>query len=86
MNKKLLTIPTSLLLTGALWPVVTSAAETDDFSSLDRNQDGRISLAEAGANVELADHFANLDTDGNGQLSKAELDGVRRQAREQQDQ
>ena len=75
MKRKLLTVPTSLLLTGALWPVVNAAGDDDSFARLDRNKDGFVSLAEAGKDVLLADQFANLDTDGDGQLSKAELSG-----------
>ncbi|MFK8028675.1 MAG: hypothetical protein AB8G18_00405 [Gammaproteobacteria bacterium] len=73
MKKRLLTIPTSLLLTGAVWPVVTMAEEADSARSLDRNQDGFISLAEADADVYLADQFAILDVNGDGLLDPKEL-------------
>ncbi|MEM7082541.1 MAG: hypothetical protein AAF465_07380 [Pseudomonadota bacterium] len=72
MKKQFLTIPTSLLLTGAVWPVVTTAGEADT-TPLDRNQDGLISIAEADADAYLAEHFAALDTNGDGQLDKKEL-------------
>ncbi len=73
MKKRLLAIPTSLLLTGAVWPVVTMAEETDVTKSLDRNQDGYISVAEADADAFLAGQFAKLDTNGDGLLDKEEL-------------
>ncbi len=73
MKKRLLVIPTSLLLTGAVWPVVTMAEEADVTQSLDRNQDGYISVAEADADAFLADQFAKLDTNGDGLLDRKEL-------------
>lgn len=73
MKKRLLAIPTSLLLTGAVWPVVTMAEEADVAQSLDRNQDGYISIAEADADAYLADHYAKLDANGDGLLDKEEL-------------
>lgn len=73
MKKRILAIPTSLLLTGAVWPVVTSAEEADSARSLDRNQDGYISIAEADADAYLADQFARLDANGDGRLDRKEL-------------
>ncbi len=73
MKKRLLAIPTSLLLTGAVWPVVSMAGEADMAKSLDRNQDGYISIAEADADAYLADQFAKLDVNGDGLLDKQEL-------------
>ena len=73
MKKRLLAIPTSLLLTGAVWPVVTGAEDVDSADSLDRNQDGYISMAEAEADAALARNFTRLDTNGDGLLDKKEL-------------
>ncbi len=73
MNKKLLTIPTSLLLTGAVWPVVTMAEDTEAAKGLDRNQDGYISVSEAEADAYLSDQFAHLDVNGDGLLDKDEM-------------
>ena len=73
MKKRLLAIPTSLLLTGAVWPVVTMADEADQVQSLDRNQDGYVSIAEADADAYLANKFAQLDANGDGLLDRKEL-------------
>ena len=72
MRRKLSTVPTSLLLTGAFWPVVATAAD-DEFAKLDRNQDGYLSVAEAGAKSGLMESFTRLDADADGQLSEEEF-------------
>jgi len=46
---------------------------TPVFESIDKNADGKVSLAEASNNDELFVAFKNLDTDKNGELSKEEF-------------
>ena len=72
MKKRLAAIPTSLLLTGAVWPVVTAAEEVESAESLDRNQDGYLSVAEAGEDSGPVENFARLDAKGDGPLDKNE--------------
>lgn len=43
-----------------------------DFAALDRNRDGYVSKAEAGAEREIAKRFAQFDRDGDGRLSPEE--------------
>ncbi len=71
MRRKIATVPTSLLLTGAFWPVVAQTTD-DEFARLDRNEDGYLSVAEAGAKSGLLESFTLLDTDADGQLSEEE--------------
>ena len=73
MRRKISSVPTSLLLTGAFWPVVATATD-DEFAELDRNEDGYLSVAEAGKKSGLMERFTQLDTDADGQLSKEEWD------------
>lgn len=53
---------------------VDAMQSDDDFARLDRDQDGRISSAEAGADGEFNARFATLDSDGDGYVSQAEFD------------
>lgn len=46
---------------------------TPVFESLDKNADGKVSLAEASSDDALFVAFKNLDTDKNGELSKEEF-------------
>jgi hypothetical protein len=67
-----------LVFTLALVPVIYSAIVLGASSaisgpSLDRNEDGFISLDEARENVKLSTLFADLDMDKDGLLSVAEL-------------
>lgn len=48
------------------------AFEALDFSTLDANDDGVISLVEAKEDSELFNQFVKRDTDQNGELSKEE--------------
>ncbi|WP_105215198.1 MULTISPECIES: calmodulin [unclassified Pseudoalteromonas] len=52
----------------------SSAAFAADFSTLDVDGNGAISVQEAAADAALAEQFAQLDSDGNGELSQAEFD------------
>jgi hypothetical protein len=54
---------------------------TPVFASLDKNADGKVSLAEASADDELFVAFKNLDTDKNGELSKEEFAAFQRNRR-----
>ncbi|MFK8014819.1 MAG: EF-hand domain-containing protein [Gammaproteobacteria bacterium] len=72
MKRKSLTIPTGLLLTGAIWPVVSHAEPADTFATLDQNRDGYLSVAEAGNEYGLLEKFSELDKNADGQLSKEE--------------
>ena len=51
------------------------------FESLDKNADGKVSLAEASSDDELFVAFKNLDTDKNGELSKEEYAAFQRKRR-----
>ena len=51
------------------------------FESLDKNRDGKVSLAEASGDDELFVAFKNLDTDKNGELSKEEYAAFERKRR-----
>lgn len=44
------------------------------FAQLDKNQDGQLTQAELPANAMHRRHFAKIDVDGNGSLSKTEVD------------
>lgn len=79
MDKRILTIPTSLLLTGAVWPVITMAED----AAIDRNQDGYISAAEAQVDAKLAETFTELDVNGDGLLDKTELTPTEPQAEDE---
>jgi len=76
MNKRLLSIPAILLVVGTAGPVVSMAED----SSIDRNQDGYISAAEAEVDASLAEKFAELDVNGDGLLDKEELHNPQPQA------
>lgn len=53
-----------------------ASAETDmmSFSQLDKNHDGQLTKTELPASTMHSKHFAKIDADGNGSLSKAEVD------------
>lgn len=44
------------------------------FTQLDKNQDGQLTKAELPASTMHSQHFAKIDADGNGSLSKTEVD------------
>lgn len=44
------------------------------FAQLDKNQDGQLTQAELPASTMHSRHFAKIDVDGNGSLSKTEVD------------
>ncbi|WP_462156811.1 calmodulin [Pseudoalteromonas sp. GB56] len=52
----------------------SSAAFAADFSALDADGNGAISIEEAAADMTIAEQFEQLDTDGNGELSQAEFE------------
>lgn len=52
----------------------SSAAFAADFSTLDADGNGAISVQEASVDAALMEQFDKLDTDGNGELSKAEFE------------
>jgi hypothetical protein len=59
-------------------PSTTAGPPTADddaavFRRLDRNNDGRVTKAEAQADPEVARRFAELDTDNSGKLEQAEF-------------
>ncbi len=72
MKRKSLQLSTSLLLTGAVWPVVAASSVSESFDRLDANADGYISVSEAGNHSGLLDKFSAIDTDADGQISKGE--------------
>ena len=53
-----------------------TAGEQDmkSFAQLDKNQDGQLTQAELPTTTMHSQHFAKIDTDGNGSLSKTEVD------------
>jgi Ca2+-binding EF-hand superfamily protein len=63
-------------LANAQTPAVTTV-----FDSLDKNADGKVSLAEASSDDELFVVFKNLDMDKNGELSKEEFAAFQRKRR-----
>jgi len=52
----------------------SSAAFAADFSALDTDGNGAISVEEAAVDASIAAQFEQLDTDDNGELSQAEFD------------
>ena len=51
----------------------TQTTTTPVFDSLDKNADGKVTLAEASNDDELFVAFKNLDKDKNGELNKDEF-------------
>ncbi|MFK7886511.1 MAG: hypothetical protein AB8G16_06545 [Gammaproteobacteria bacterium] len=72
MKRKTLQLSTSLLLTGAVWPVIAASPVSDAFERLDVNADGYLSVSEAANHTGLLDKFSAVDTDADGQISKGE--------------
>lgn len=72
MKRKSLQLSTSLLLTGAVWPVIAASPVSDAFERLDVNADGYLSVSEAGNHSGLLEKFSAIDTDADGQISKGE--------------
>ena len=66
MSKKLLLVALAVLVSSV---VIAS----DAFTTLDVDNSGTISMAEAGALPSLADLWEALDSDGNGELSVEEF-------------
>lgn len=66
---------------GAVLAQTSSPAPTAAFESLDKNSDGKVSLAEASGNDELFVAFKTLDTDKNGELSKEEFAALQQKKR-----
>lgn len=56
-----------------MWSTQVAAQQTDEFSSLDTDQDGFISIKEAVANPDLLASFGKLDLNGDGKLSQVEI-------------
>lgn len=59
---------------GASAPLPHEDPGRDSFGSLDLNQDGRLSLAEAAGYGEIVTRFARADRNKDGKLSKVEFD------------
>jgi hypothetical protein len=75
--KKMMTLALSIMLVqGVLALLVANAANAHEglMASLDRDQDGLISLREATGNKELLKKFNQLDLNDDGFLSLDELD------------
>lgn len=73
MKASKLALPTGLLLTGAIWPVVSAqAGDAEGFAALDKNADGYVTLAEAEAEASMLEKFASLDANGDGAVSEVE--------------
>ncbi|MCF2948988.1 EF-hand domain-containing protein [Paraglaciecola aquimarina] len=63
-----------IVLTASLFSLAITAQQPEDnFSKLDTNNDGLISIDEAKSDPTLAQVFTELDTDEDGYLSKDEL-------------
>lgn len=52
--------------------ISTGVIANSEFTQLDTNNDGAISLSESKANPSVMAQFKDLDTDNNGRLSKSE--------------
>jgi Ca2+-binding EF-hand superfamily protein len=74
MSRPVAQILSAIAAVAAVGVVLAQSAEvTPVFASLDKNADGKVSLAEASTNDELFVAFKSLDTDKNGELSKEEF-------------
>ena len=60
-------------VTAALAQTQPQTTTTAVFESLDKNADGKVTLAEASTNDDLFVAFKGLDKDKNGELSKEEF-------------
>ena len=61
-------------------PMPSTPAPTDSgmsFDDMDKNKDGGITKDELADTEMLSQHFATADKDGDGKLSKSEVDGHR---------
>lgn len=55
-------------------PPVSNPGSQHSFETLDKNADGRISVAEAQADSSLAAKFSMLDKDGKGYITRQQYD------------
>jgi hypothetical protein len=67
----------TLVIAATLFSSATALAQSNDFSTLDRNRDGYLSRVEALGAPEIYKRFAQFDTDTDKRLSPAEYTAAR---------
>ena len=87
MRKALLCGALAVILTGGAVPVMAAGKDTDYsdkmFEATDANSDGVISKAEFLERPEK--RFAEIDADGNGEITREEIDSLKAEIKEKLD-
>lgn len=79
MNSKILTITSTLV--AALFAGGAMAGEDKQFSKLDANGDGMISMEEAATDSKLTEAWSAVDANQDGQIERAEFSAFEEQSK-----
>lgn len=73
MYKKIMILGMSVIILQAVTAVSQANAQESRYTSLDRDQDGLVSLREAAGDSEVLENFTRVDINEDGFLSMDEL-------------
>jgi Ca2+-binding EF-hand superfamily protein len=73
MYKKIMILGMSVIILQAVTAISQASAQDSLYTSLDRDQDGLISLREAAGNSKLLENFTRVDINEDGFLSMDEV-------------